>query len=256
MTTRLHNLEVQEVSLVDDPAVPKARYLITKRRDDSGSTPDPVTDIKNTDENLSVLERIGKSVMDLLGGVPSDEQTRVRLAAGIAKAAGEPEDVEKADEDVEKAKGKCPGCGRFMSANSRHRDADEKEKAAEADAEASEEEAEKAAESEAEEASEDQAEKAEADEEADEAEAEEEAEKASDPNAALLESFKSMLETELAPIRESIGKAATADAVNEIGERVETLEKRKGISKVAKGSDTEANEAAEESVFGDVIFGG
>lgn len=243
---------------MDDPAVREARYLIAKRRD-SGSTPDTVTDTTpthETDENLSVLERIGKSVMDLLGGQPADANTRVRLAAGIAKAAGATEDVEKGAEPETVEKKKCPGCGRFMSAESRHRDSDDKEKSAEA-SEASEDEAEKSAEPEEAEAEEQEAEKA-SESEAEAESEEQEAEKASeseDPNAALIESIKSMLETELAPLRESIGKAATADAVSEIGERVETLEKRKGISRVAKGADIESDDSG-ESVFGDVIFGG
>lgn len=222
---------MQEVSLVDDPAVPDARYLIAKRRT---GAPVPRDNMADTTTNESLVERIGKAVFGALGAAPADPYTQSLIAKSLAKAE-EAEESEEAEEAAEEPA----------------------EEAEEAAAEESTEESEEAEEAPAEEAEEPAAEEAEESEEAPAEEpAEGEAEKAA-PSvdtealvASITESVKGLIEAEVAPLREALGKSL--DATTDLAGRIETMEKRKGVSKGLMGAEAESTPA--ESTFESALF--
>lgn len=219
---------MQEVSLVDDPAVPDARYLIAKRRT---GAPVPRDNMADTTTNESLVERIGKAVFGALGAAPADPYTQSLIAKSLAKAE-EAEESEEAEEAAE-------------------------EPAEEAEEAAAEESTEESEEAPAEEAEEPAAEEAEESEEAPAEEpAEGEAEKAA-PSvdtealvASITESVKGLIEAEVAPLREALGKSL--DATTDLAGRIETMEKRKGVSKGLMGAEAESTPA--ESTFESALF--
>jgi hypothetical protein len=258
VTTRLKGLEVQEVSLVDDPAVPEARYLITKR---NTSTAESMS--TNTKEP-SLAERLGKAVFNMLGGQPADENTRALIAKHLADAeaegesaegeaeaeksaegaeseataeAAESEEAEKAsdegeaeaestEEEAEKGRAKCETCGQYLP-----EEGDDRHKSAEGEPEAAE------------------SEEAETEKAADEAEAEEAAPALTREDVASIvaEAMKAVT-TQIESLNEGLTKS-----VEDIDARVEAMETRKGVSKSLKGNDVKGSN---KGTFESLIFGG
>lgn len=219
MPFRLANLEVQEVSLVDNPAVPDARYLITKRRSEVPTPP-------MTEQPETIFERVGKAVMDMLGAAPADETTRRAIVKAAAEAQLEA-DADDADDTED---------------TNDSDDADDADDAPADDADAADDA--------------DDADDADAADDADDAPVDDApADDADTPTVdpdALKAAFTEVLDEALAPLREAVGKSL--DANTEVAERVAALEKARGKSKVAKGAEQESSSDA--SVFGSAIFGG
>lgn len=217
MPFRLENLEVQEVSLVDNPAVPDARYLITKRRSEVPTPP-------MTEQPETIFERVGKAVMDMLGAAPADETTRRAIVKAAAEAQLEA-DADDADDTEDAPESDDADDADDAPAD----DADDADAADDAD----------------------DADDADAADDADDAPADDADTPTVDPDA-LKAAFTEVLDEALAPLREAVGKSL--DANTEVAERVAALEKARGKSKVAKGAEQESSSDA--SVFGSALFGG